>query len=149
MDDLTRTIITQSVQKGYEQFITLVAEQRELPTERVREIARGRVWSGQDAIELGLIDNLGNLEEAISAAANQADIQAFEIFYFEDEPDFTTRLLESLFARTNLIDLEAREFITGASLSLLAQFQEDAQLLLSLNDPGYLYVLCDFCKIDP
>ena len=59
----------------YEDFTTRVAEGRSLDLERVREIARGRIWSGEDALELGLVDELGGIREAIRAAREEAGIE--------------------------------------------------------------------------
>jgi protease-4 len=58
----------------YEGFVTRVSEGRKLPPERVREIARGRVWTGVQAKQLGLVDELGGIEEAVEKAKALAKI---------------------------------------------------------------------------
>ena len=60
----------------YDDFITRVAEGREIPLERVKEIAKGRVWTGEQAKEIGLVDELGGIMTAIAAAKEIADIDA-------------------------------------------------------------------------
>ena len=67
-------IIQSSINQGYERFITLVARGRNLERAQVEEIAQGRVWSGAEALELGLVDELGNLNDAIAAAAELAGV---------------------------------------------------------------------------
>ncbi|MGY6627552.1 MAG: S49 family peptidase [Oceanicaulis sp.] len=62
----------------YEDFTTKVAEGRDLPMARVQEIARGRVWTGAQAVELGLVDRLGGLQDAIAAAREMAGLEADE-----------------------------------------------------------------------
>ena len=62
------------VQDGYDTFLERVAEGRKMSVEAVNEIAQGRVWSGVDALEIGLIDELGNLDDAIAAAADMAGL---------------------------------------------------------------------------
>ena len=62
-----------SVENIYDKFTTLVSEGREMPVARVDEIAQGRVWSGADAIKIGLVDEIGTLEDAISYAALSID----------------------------------------------------------------------------
>ena len=62
------------VDKVYDTFTTYVAEGRNLPIERVLEIAGGRVWSGADALEIGLIDGYGGLKAAIAVAADKAGL---------------------------------------------------------------------------
>jgi protease-4 len=80
----------------YEDFIGKVAEGRELPEEQVREIAKGRVWSGEDALRQGLVDRLGGLREAIAAAKERAGIPASEQVRVTTYPRPET-LWESLF----------------------------------------------------
>ncbi len=62
------------IEDGYRRFLRLVADAREMDVEAVDAIARGRVWSGTDALELGLVDQLGGLEDAIASAATKADL---------------------------------------------------------------------------
>lgn len=62
----------------YDDFTTKVAEGRDLPMARVQEIARGRVWTGAQAIELGLVDRLGGLQDAVAAARELAGLEADE-----------------------------------------------------------------------
>ena len=69
-----RKIIQSSINQGYHRFITLVARGRDLERAQVEEIAEGRVWSGAQALELGLVDQLGNLQDAIEAAAELSGI---------------------------------------------------------------------------
>ena len=65
-----------SMDRIYGDFVALVARGRDLPTERVGEIARGRVWTGAQALELGLVDELGGMSEAIAKAKELAGIDA-------------------------------------------------------------------------
>jgi|FLYM01.1.fsa_nt_gi protease IV len=69
-----RAKISQQMDRIYDDFITRVARGRDLPPARVREIARGRVWTGAQALGLGLVDQLGGLEEAIAKARQLAKI---------------------------------------------------------------------------
>ena len=67
-------IIQSSINQGYERFVTLVARGRNLERAQVEEIAQGRVWSGKQALELGLVDELGSLDDAVAAAADLAGV---------------------------------------------------------------------------
>ncbi len=60
----------------YDRFTDLVAQARDLPPERVREIARGRVWAGQNAVELGLVDELGGIDVALAAVRRSLQLPA-------------------------------------------------------------------------
>lgn len=78
-------ILQQNVENIYDRFVNLVSTSRDLPEERVREIAEGRVWSAPDALEIGLVDSLGDLEDAINAAAKLAAIDTYNVNFFEKE----------------------------------------------------------------
>ncbi len=78
-------VLNQSVIHIYDKFINLVAETRELDVNYVDGIAKGRVWSGADALELGLVDAMGGLEDAISYAAEQAELG--EDYRIKDYPE--------------------------------------------------------------
>ncbi len=82
-----------AIEKVYHTFKSRVAEGRSLSMEEVEEIAQGRVWSGKQAIEVGLVDALGGLEEAITAAAELANIKNYNLV---DYPKYEDNL-ESIF----------------------------------------------------
>lgn len=81
------------VTETYDDFITLVSTERNLRKTFVDSIAQGRVWSGADAIELGLVDELGGMGEAIAYAAKQAGLESYSIKEFPKQED----IFESLF----------------------------------------------------
>jgi protease-4 len=83
----------------YDQFKSVVAKGRGLTLERVQEIARGRVWTGEDAKEIGLVDELGGMKDAIAYAAKQAKIKKDDIkvlYYPIAKEDQLGELLEQL-----------------------------------------------------
>ena len=75
-DDEERALVSRYMEDVYDRFVTRVAEGRGLSKERVNEIGRGRLWSGQDAIEVGLVDELGDVGNAIDLAKNLAGLPA-------------------------------------------------------------------------
>jgi len=81
-----RAAFAASIDRTYEEFIARVSTGRRLPPARVREIARGRVWTGAQARELGLVDQLGGLEEAIAKARQLARIPDEESVRFKRFP---------------------------------------------------------------
>jgi len=89
-----------AVEQAYRDFLGRVAEAREMTVEEVDSIARGRVWSGQAAYELGLVDRLGDLEDALSSAAESAQLgEDYSIRYMGKKPKWYSRLLTELLAR--------------------------------------------------
>jgi protease-4 len=85
-------ITQEEVDKIYDQFLTRVADGRNLSKTRVNEIARGRVWTGKDAKRIGLVDELGGLKEAINYAAKQINSNATDVIYYpkQKEDKFAT-----------------------------------------------------------
>ncbi|MGV9007701.1 MAG: signal peptide peptidase SppA [Brevundimonas sp.] len=81
-----RAAYSASIDRTYEEFTARVAAGRHLPPARVREIARGRVWTGRQAKDLGLVDELGGLHEAIIQARRLAEIPADESVRFKHYP---------------------------------------------------------------
>ena len=76
---LEKRFLMRNVDRIYEGFTGKVSEGRNLPVEQVLEIAGGRVWSGADALGIGLIDSYGGLKEAIAVAADKAGLEQFRV----------------------------------------------------------------------
>lgn len=79
----------------YDDFITLVSTERELRKTFVDSIAQGRVWSGDDAIELGLVDELGGIEKAVAYAAKKANLESYSIKEYPKQEDIFESLLKT------------------------------------------------------
>jgi len=84
-DERLGRIIQSVIDRGYQQFIGNVAQARDKTKDEIDAIARGRVWSGAQAKERGLIDRLGTFQDAIALAAKKASIEDFHIEYIERE----------------------------------------------------------------
>lgn len=123
-----------AIEKIYTTFKSRVAEGRSLDMEKVEDLAQGRVWSGKDALENGLVDALGGLEDAIEAVAEMAAIENFNVVdYPKFEDNFEGMFLNALsFARLKIfnhpIEKFASEFI---ELSQLEGIQ--ARIPFSIN----------------
>jgi protease-4 len=95
-----------AIEKVYHTFKSRVSEGRSMDMEAVEEIAQGRVWSGKDALEKGLVDELGGLTEAIAAAAELADLSAFNLV---DYPKYKDDLESMLFDTFSQVKSEFTE----------------------------------------
>ena len=139
--DVSR-IIQASIEHGYQTFINGVAQGREMPVERVDEIARGRVWSGLDAQELGLVDALGSFDDAVQAAAELAGLSEGDYQIDRREPDwgFPGDLLQQLRPRVSLSMLPG----LGSALEKMAAQVDWSRRLAWVNDPQHQYAYC-FC----
>jgi len=95
------------VERTYETFIAHVAEGRNLTRSHVDSIGQGRVWNGIDAKNLGLVDKIGNLNDAIAKAAELAEIERWRVVVYPKERDQFEQLMEMLGnVRTRMIRTE-------------------------------------------
>ena len=118
------------VDRIYDQFISLVAESRRLPKAKVAEIAQGRVWSGLQAQKIGLVDQLGGLEDAVKAAVKAANLS--DDWQIEEYPK--PRSLEEQLGKL----LGASTHVAAPTNSLTQQVEKlgkDLEILRSMNDP--------------
>lgn len=102
--------LQQMVVKTYDEFTGRVAEGRGLRQSYVDSIGQGRVWSGVDAIEIGLVDQLGDMEDAIAFAAERAGISNdFKVVEMPKQKDFMTRFMEQIGGGNNDLDAAMRQ----------------------------------------
>ena len=147
-----------SINKGYKNFINLVAENRNMTYEQVDAVAQGRVWSGKKAKELGLVDELGNLTDAVVAAATLAELDQYETLLIEKEPSSKNIFLEKLMGNANALvnvaygsnddmslDLLSATVTDKPMTQLIKQLQQELVKMNQFNDPQGLYSLCIAC----
>lgn len=99
LDEVQMAAMNESITDIYEDFVSLVADGRGMTYDEVDAIARGRVWTGQDALEIGLVDELGNLQDAIDAAAEMAGLDSLEqddVVYLPEAKDPLQQFIEDL-----------------------------------------------------
>ncbi|NPA69093.1 MAG: signal peptide peptidase SppA [Chlorobi bacterium] len=107
LSDYERGIIKKAIEDVYSTFIAHVAEGRKISEDSVDAIGQGRIWSGEDALKIGLVDTLGGLETAINIAAEKAGLKTYGIKYYPEKDKFSL-LLENMLneAKTSLIKNE-------------------------------------------
>ncbi len=134
-------IAQKSVNQIYNQFLDKVAEARKLPKQKVAQIAQGRVWSGKDAKQLGLVDEIGGIEEAIEYAAKQANLGSnWELEEYPKTRSLEKRILETLTNEESLVNTKRPDPLTAEFLKIKA----DLAVLQSLNDPRGIYARLPF-----
>ena len=84
MSDHAKQVFQQVINHGYDEFLSHVAGGRDMSVEAVDEVAQGRIWSGVDALNYGLVDQLGDLDDAIVAAAEAAGLEEGSYGSFDD-----------------------------------------------------------------
>ena len=106
MPDYVTNAIQASIDNTYDKFVNKVAENRDMPFKEVLSIAGGRIWSGEKALQLGLVDKIGDLDDAINAAANYADLTDFKTVSYTKDLDpfemFIAELLKNLDVNINI-----------------------------------------------
>jgi len=144
-----KEIIQMSVDDIYVKFITKVAEGRSMSVEEVDAIARGRVWIGEKALEIGLIDELGDLEDAILAAAELAELEAdnygVKTILREDQGFGFAFPIATKFK--TMLEFFGFTFASESFQPVLNLLQQQSQILSELNDPRGIYYHC-FCSIE-
>jgi protease IV len=129
------------VNQIYEMFLDKVAKSRNLPREKVAQIAQGRVWSGEDAKNLGLVDRLGGLESAIQDAAQEAKLgNDWEVEEYSSQDTFESEILKKLFAAQSSKVAQPVDPLTVEFLKLKRELAK----LQALDDPKGVYARLSF-----
>ena len=119
MTDSERAIIQNHVNRGYELFISRCAEGRNTSNDEIKLVAEGRVWTGSDALSIGLVDVLGGLDEAIAIAAAKAELtDNYAVAEYPKQKDVFTKLIEDLTGET-LTSIILKSKLTNPQLSIL------------------------------
>ncbi|MCW8832818.1 MAG: signal peptide peptidase SppA [Colwellia sp.] len=145
-----------SINKGYQDFITLVAENRDMTIEEVDAVAQGRVWSGAKAKELGLVDELGNLTDAVIAAAELAELEQYDTLLIEKVPSSRNKFLQQMIGKSSsflaLSPFSSNDLMSPTSIDskpvtqFVGQLQKELATMNQFNDPQGIYTLCLACS---
>lgn len=131
------------IEHGYRRFLDVVGKARDMSAAEVDAVARGRVWTGKAAHELGLVDQLGGLEAAVAAAAGRAGLSDYEVVWPTADESLQQRLLRKLTGFAEDLGIDAGFAARPSPLArLLAEVQAPAADLLRWNDPQHLYMHC-------
>ena len=117
-----RAMMQKMVERGYDLFTSRCAQGRHMPQDEIKKIGEGRVWLGKDALELGLVDELGNIEMAIAKAADLAGLTDYKKVAFPEKKDYWTEMMEALDPTTDeeKMLLKLRELCKEARVMMLA-----------------------------
>jgi len=147
LNDLVAQSMNQMIEQGYRRFIQRVAEGRSMPPEAVEKIAEGRVWAGTTAKKLGLVDEIGSLQDAVEAVAKRLNLKDYEISYIA--PPLTAR--ELLIQRINrflggiIAALKPTEHPAKRFYDTVIDSETDQ--ILRADAPTGLYAYCLNCAV--
>ncbi|ECK3297987.1 signal peptide peptidase SppA [Salmonella enterica] len=135
-----------SIEYGYKRFITLVADARKRTPEQIDKIAQGHVWTGEDAKANGLVDSLGDFDDAVTKAAELAKLKQWHLDYYQDEPTVLDMVMDSMTGSVRAMLPEAIQAMLPAPLVSAANtLKAEGDKLAAFNDPQNRYAFCLTC----
>ncbi|MFT6926785.1 MAG: protease-4 [Psychromonas sp.] len=137
-------IIQLGIESGYQQFLKVVAQGRNMTLKEVDKIAQGRVWTGVDAKELGLVDELGTLQDAIYKAASLAKLQDYDVKLIQPVLSTKQQLINELLVSAVKIMPQSLH-INSALYKTLSTLESQTAILTRFNDPQGHYAYCPMC----
>ena len=149
LSDQAKSIFQSQIDFLYNEFLQIVSEGRNLPPEQLEPIAGGRVWTGTQALELGLVDHLGDQFDAINSAAAIAGISDnYQVHRIEPQLSLLEQILRDLFGQ---LSIKLASMSSGQSWyqKIATVFIEaPAQANILLSDPQNQYLHCSQCSLD-
>jgi protease IV len=132
--------IQMSVENGYRKFLTIVGKGRKIDRQKLDSIAEGRVFSGTRALQIGLVDKLGSLEEAIASAAQLAGLTSYSAEYVGRPTSLREQFLQTLAGKiAAMVDINIGE--RSLSTRLYRLLQENVAAIFPCTDPQHIFAL--------
>jgi protease-4 len=143
-------LLQRMIERGYDDFISHVGASRNLEKTAVDKVGQGRVWTGTKALEFGLVDKLGTLEDAIAAAASKASLENFDVWVVEQELTPQQQFVKQLFGEAKALGLvpEVTQGQQGKAVQrLVTELDQQLSQFSQFNDPNGIYSFCFSCQI--
>jgi len=135
----------QTIRHSYSQFIQKVSEGRNMTPQDVEKIAQGRVWAGKTALGLGLVDAIGNQQDAIRSAAAMADLTDYEVTYVTQPLTAREKLIKRLNRFLTVIFNGVWDRTAPPAVRLYGKIGFEWERIMELNDPKGVYAYCLIC----
>ena len=87
MDNEERALMQAMIERGYDLFTSRCAEGRHVTQDYIKSIGEGRVWLGNQGVKIGIVDELGNIDDAINKAVELAELDSYQLQYYPDKVD--------------------------------------------------------------
>ncbi|MFM4667659.1 signal peptide peptidase SppA [Aeromonas media] len=135
-----------SVEDTYQRFVGLVGKGRGLSPEEAEKAAEGRVWTGLDAKALGLVDEFGNLDDALKAAAELANLKSWQVTPIAPEESARDKFLRELFdSSAQALAPHLQSWLPTGFGKALVEMNRSLDPLTRFNDPQGTYAFCPVC----
>jgi protease-4 len=146
--DGAKQAIQMTIDRGYQRFISLVAKHRHMSLKQVDKIAQGHVWTGQDAARFGLVDKLGDFDDAVDLAATLADLKQYNLDWLEKPRSTLEKLLIDMLSEAHAsLGLDFQSVIPESLRPVTRKILSDSELLNQFNDPKGQYAFCLNCQV--
>ena len=116
--------------------------------QEVEKIAQGRVWAGKTALELGLIDAIGNLQDAVRSAGEMADLQNYDVVYVRQPLTPREKMIQRLNRFLIGISNELKGHTLPPAVRMYEKLGSELKHVMELNDPKGTYAYCLICDIN-
>ena len=147
LDKDVAQVMQLGIEHGYYRFIKLVSDHRDMSLDAVDNVAQGRVWTGKDALEHGLIDQLGDFDDAVQAAAELANMDAYNLYWVKEPLTPMEQFLEELSMSLNVsVKAELFSLAPEALQPAISKVATDINMLNNFNDPKGQYLFCLNCS---
>lgn len=147
MSAQAKQVVQAGVNHVYDHFLKIVAEARNSTADQVHKVAQGHVWTGEKALELGLVDKLGGLQQATLAAAELAGLSSYEVEQIRKPLDFREQLLQELASGQVAVMASSMvsQWLPSSFVTNLYGFSQKLEFIRNLNDPRGMYLSCFEC----
>ena len=135
--------LERSVNRAYSRFLNLVSEGRNMTFTEAKTVANGKVWTGKKALALGLIDAIGDLDDAVSSAAVLSGISQYEVLFIDRELSASERLANELFQIA--ADIVEKVYVNQTFSNLV--LPREIQDILIMSESSSLQSYCLYCKV--
>lgn len=130
-----QALMQMMVNEGYELFTSRCAEGRGMTLDAIKKIAEGRVWTGEEAKKLGLVDILGGIDTALDIAVKKANLEAYTVVSYPDKTDFLSAILET--KPTNYVESRLLK-------SKLGNYYKDFGMLKNIGENAFIQARMPF-----
>lgn len=136
LSPLASNVLQQSVNNIYQRFLQIVADNRQTTTAQVNAVGQGRVWTGLAAKDLGLVDELGDLQDTIAAAAEKAGLKEYQVLDIEKQLTPRERLAKQLAGELSAMTPHNVQLFQAPALAILQSAQKQLEPLVKLLNTG-------------
>ncbi|HAS6038903.1 TPA: signal peptide peptidase SppA [Vibrio vulnificus] len=136
------------IEHGYQRFISLVGDNRDLSLDAVDKVAQGRVWTGYDALQHGLVDQIGDFDDAVAEAAKMAQLENYNLYWIEEPLSPTEQFIQEFMKQVKIsMGVDIQSILPSSLQPVAQQMEQHASLLQNFNDPKGYYAFCLNCEV--